>query len=67
MKFSGKTYLMIMLKVTKKTGFHSLFRKIIFGKTTGGNQITLSLIRVKVGSRDMLFSLTFDLLLIFLS
>ena len=56
-----------MLKVTKKTGFHSYFRKIIFGKTAGGNQIALSLIRVKARSRDLLFSLTFDLLLIFLS
>ena len=36
MKFSGKTWLMIILKVTKKEGFHSFSRKQIYGKNTGG-------------------------------
>ena len=36
MKFSGKTWLMIILKVTKKEGFQSFSRKQIYGKNTGG-------------------------------
>ena len=36
MKFSGKTCLMIISKVTKKTGFHPLFTRYIFRKTTEG-------------------------------
>ena len=38
MQFSGKTWLIIILKVTKKQGFTlslSISRKHIFGKTTG--------------------------------
>ena len=35
MTFSGKMCLMAILKVTK-TGFHPLFRRYIFRKTTGG-------------------------------
>ena len=36
MKFSGKMCFNIILKVTKKTEFHLLFRRYIFRKTTGG-------------------------------
>ena len=36
MKFSGKMWPMITLKFTKKTGFHPLFRRYLFWKTTGG-------------------------------
>ena len=39
MKFSGKMCLKIILKVTKKQGFHPLFRRYIFQKTTGEGQI----------------------------
>ena len=38
MKFSEKIWFMILLKVTKKTGFHALSRKHIFEKTTGGDE-----------------------------
>ena len=34
MKFSRKMWLIIILKVTKKAGFHPLFRRYISGKTT---------------------------------
>ena len=34
-KFSGKKWLLIILKVKKKSGFHSLPRKNVVGKTTG--------------------------------
>ena len=30
---------MIILKVTKKSGFHPPFRRYVFRKTTGGGQI----------------------------
>ena len=36
MKISGKMWLMIILKVTKKSGFHPPFRRYVFRKTTGG-------------------------------
>ena len=37
MKFSGKMWHMIILKVAKNQGFiHPVSRKYIFGKTTGG-------------------------------
>ena len=32
---------MIILKVTKKNGFHPLFKRYIFQKTTGGGGIPL--------------------------
>ena len=42
MKFLGKMCLMIILKVTKKPGFHPFFRRCIFRKTTGeGVKLTL--------------------------
>ena len=34
-KFLGKMWFMIILKVTKKPGFHTLLLEINFGKTTG--------------------------------
>ena len=37
MKFSGKMYFTIS---QKKTGFHPLFRRCIFRKTTGGVNLT---------------------------
>ena len=41
MKFSGRMWLMIILKVTKKAGFHPLSRKHIFGKNTKeGSELT---------------------------
>ena len=42
MKFLEKMRLMIILNVTKKTGFHPLFRRYIFRKTTGGFNLTSS-------------------------
>ena len=36
MKLSGKTSIMIILRVTKKAGFHSFSGKNISGKVTGG-------------------------------
>ena len=41
MKFSENMWLMIILKVTKKTGFQPLSRKHTFGKATGVGQIDL--------------------------
>ena len=35
MTFSGKMWLMIILKVTKNPGIHRLSERCIFGKTTG--------------------------------
>ena len=35
-KFSGKMWIMMNLKVKKKTGFHPLFWRYTFQKTTGG-------------------------------
>ena len=34
MNFSEKMFLMIMLKITKKTGFHPVIRRYIFRETT---------------------------------
>ena len=41
LKISGKMWLMIILKVTKKTEFHPFFSRYIFRKITegGGGQI----------------------------
>ena len=39
MKFSGKTCLMIILKVTKKQGFTLFSRKCSFENNTGRSQI----------------------------
>ena len=44
-KFSGKMYFKIILKVTKNQGFTlSLFRKYIFQKTTAGRGVKLTLL-----------------------
>ena len=36
MKFYGKICFKIILKATKKTGIHPLYRRYIFQRTTGG-------------------------------
>ena len=54
-KFSWKMWIMIILKVTKKTGFDPLFRRYIFCKTTGWVKLTppppaiLGLNKLKLG------------------